>query len=670
MRSFICKNIMICLILIILFSNLIITLPSENIKADEPYDGRDLAIAILANSSWLISSTYSDLDPDGNRQSIILESLGTMHPTNGNNFTLFSTGIAGASIVTDDDNDDGIPDNPGYERGTWYDDQRSEPRDEVTLTMTLQVPDFMHNLYYDVQFFSAEYPDWVGSAYNDKLTITVDSPSKGESEYMFDVNSGYFVLDSEGIPGTGFDIYALDGNPYRWDEEVDRVSNNYVHGGADAGASDITPIGGATHPVSPNEQIIVTINLKDEGDNQFDSTAFIDNLKFTGWAKTDVVARKTYDDLNGGFVECGDLIKYTVTISNTGEADQNDNPGNEFEDIIPENTTYVNNSATVTSGNIEYNSINNMITWNGSVPAESAVSLTFKVTINDELPNGTLISNQGTVYWDSNEDGNNNAIELTDNPFVDDGIDQDNDTDTDDDDPTSFYVITYEPPDIVTENFDYPDDNAGCIANQTDDYGNKWFETDIGKTGSIFEVSQTYYYSSLNQSFKTQIRATGGTQYWDYNLSELESDLGWWETWFACGDSSEPYDLLLYFENSDEEDIAKIKLEYTHDGNNSPIDYVLKLYYSDSTDQWKQLYTDYIGGYLHNDWYKLRIEKNGDNYINYSLYRKDIGLVDFKTDSQLSAPFMDFARIKWISSKNPVVCPIFFWDDHSIGLIN
>ena len=662
------KNIIICLILFTLLSHTIILIPSEKIEAAGPYNGRDLAISILANKSWLISSTYSDLDPSGNRQSIILESLGTMHPTDGDNFTLFSTGIAGTSLVTNDENHDGTPDNPGYERGEWFINQRAEPRDEVTLTMTLQVPDYMHNLYYDVQFFSAEYPDWIGTDYNDKLTITVDSPSKGESEYMFDVNSGYFVLDSYGITGTGFDIYAVDGNPHRWDDEVDRVRKTPVYGGADAGASDITPIGGKTHPVSPNEQITVTINLRDVGDNQFDSAAFIDNLKFTGWAKTDIVARKTYEDLNGGLAECGDTIKYTITISNTGEADQNDNPGNEFEDIIPENTTYVDGSITATSGIINYDSENNMITWNGAVPSESAISLTFQVTINDDLINGSLVSNQGTVYWDSNEDGINNDTELTDNPFIDDGIDQDNDTDTYDDDPTNFYVISYEPPDFVTEDFDFPDDHAGDKATQSDEYGHHWFETSESIIGNNFEVGQTYYYSSLNQSFKTQLRNTGSPQYWNYNLSQLQSDLEYWEAWFSCGDTSEPYDLILNLENSNEQDIAKIKFEYTHDGENPPIDWVLKLYYCDSTEEWKQLYSDHVGGYLHNDWYKIRIEKNGENYINYSLYRKDIGLVDFKTDDQLSASFSDFTRVKWTSTKNPIVCPMFFWDDHTIGL--
>ena len=80
--------------------------------------------------------------------------------------------------------------------------------------------------------------------------------------------------------------------------------------------------------------------------------------------------------------------------------------------------------------------------------------------------------------------------------------------------------------------------------------------------------------------------------------------------------------------------------------------------------------SDFLGGYLYNDWYKLRLERNGVDYINYSLNRSGIGLVDFKTTDTLGAQFQDLTKIEWTNSKNPMVCPIFFWDDHKIGLIN
>lgn len=622
----------------------------ENVNAGS-YDGTDLATAILANQSTLISSSYTDRDNEGHRQGDVLSSLGTILPTEGSTFALFSTGIAGNVPVTTNAL------NPGDERGTCFKNKYGQPRDEATLRMTLQVPAYMHYLYYDIQFFTSEYPEYVGSQYNDRVIVTVDSPSKGVTTYTMDVNSGDFILDSHDIPGTGFNIFATSGDP----DLVDWVDTTPRNPGADAGA---TALVGREHPVSPNEQINVTINIKDIGDNQFDSAIFIDNLIFSGYAKTEMIARKTAKDLNGGFLECEDVIEYTTTISNIGAANQSDNPGNEFEDVIPDNTTYVTGSLSTTSGLLEYDAGENKITWNGEIPSESSVALTFQVKVNTGLTNGVIISNQGTVFWDSNENGTNDATELTDDPAIDDGIDQDEDGETDDDDPTNMIVSSYEPPSTLTE--DFSDDSPGGNATQLY-YIHKWFETTEGTEGSNFEVASSYHYST-SHSFKTKIRASSEiSSYWNYFLSQFNSDIVWWEAWFACGNISEESDLFLDFKNTNNNDIAKVKLEYVQAGSDHPSDYVVKLYYK-SSSEWIQLNSDFPGGYLYNGWYKIRIEKYGDNYINYSLYQAGKGLVDSQTGSILALSFSNLARVEWSSTKSPVVCPIFFWDEHRIGL--
>lgn len=656
------KNIVIVMVIGFLLFNLFIVYPTEKVKAGS-YNGQDLALAILSNASWLVDSSYTDTDEIGHRLAIVLSSKGTMVPTNGPTFALFSNGIAGVDIITTDEEE------PGDERGTYFEGgTKGYPRDEATLIMTLQVPMYMHYLYYDVQFFSAEYPEYVGTQFNDKLTVTVNSPSEGSSEYFFDVNSGYFVLDSDDITGTGFDIFARSGIP----GGVDQVDTTPRNPGADAGASGLIPIGGEYHPVSPNEQITVTIDIKDAGDNLFDSGAFIDNLIFTGYAKTEIVARKSAYDGEGELilddpVESGDTIKYKITISNTGSADQSDNPGNEFEDIIPENTTYVAGSATATCGVISYLSNENKIIWNGGISGESSCILEFEVKINESLESGTIISNQGIVYWDSNEDGTNDATEYTDDPYHDDGYDLDGDSDTDDDDPTDITVVTFDYPPSVTE--DFSDDTPGGKATQSY-LSRDWFETSESTTlGSVFEVVSSYEYLSDN-SFKIKLRNSGGLQYWNYTISELESDITWWEAWFACGDASEEYDLQLDFKNDLGEDIAKIKFEYVHNGTEPPTDWVLELNYWDPLLGWRGLYSDFAGGYLRNSWYKLRIEKNGENYVDYYLNRTGVGMLDFATSGKIDAAFSNLAVIEWRSNTNPdpIVCPMFFWDDHSIGL--
>ena len=309
--------------------------------------------------------------------------------------------------------------------------------------------------------------------------------------------------------------------------------------------------------------------------------------------------------------------------------------------------------------------VENKITWNGEVLAESSVSLTFEVIVNSSLENGALISNQGAVYWDSNENGTNDKTELTDDPHVDDGVDQDGDGDTNDDDPTDLYVVVFEPPPTVTE--DFSDDIAGEKATQSY-LGRDWFETSSGTVGSIFEVVSGYHRFTDN-SFKTKLRCPGSYQYWNYSLSELESDIKWWEICFKCGNASEESNLYLDLKNDADSDIAKIKFEYVHMGTESPTDWVLELYYFNPDNGWNRLCSDFSGGYLYNSWYKLRIEKNDFGRMTYSLNRTGIGMVDSETGTLLNT-FSDLTSVKWSSTNIPIVCPMFFWDEHKLGLIN
>ena len=652
------KNaIKILVFLIILFSILFIfnSLKKPIVKAGS-YDGEDLAKAILKNDSWLISSSYYDRDRSGTREATVLSSLGVMQPTDGDSFALFSTGIAGSNPVTTG----GGP--SGDERGTWFRYKYSRPRDGAQLTMTLKVPEYMHYLCYHVQFFSSEWPEYVGSIYNDKLTIRVYSPTYHYSWYSFDVNSGYFVLDSNEISGSGFDIFAQSGKPGKVDI-VDTIPRNP---GADAGASDLIPIGGTTHPVSPGEEIEVRIRIEDSGDNLFDSAAFIDNMRFSGFARTEITSQKYIYDLNGGDVEGNDTLKYKITITNTGLIDQYDNDGNEFEDLIPDNTTYISGSAYSEYGTITYDSNNKKIIWNGEIPAETSRILEFKVKVNDSLPNGAIISNQGFVFWDSDEDDENDAIELTDDIHIDDGIDQDGDGETDDDDPTIVTVYSYDKPAYVTEDFsdDTPKKNASQFY-----LDRHWFETEE-KNGnnSVFEVAGNYHYST-SKSFKTKLRKSDGEQYWNYYLSSLNGTMDYWELWFACGDTSEDYVMYINLQNDIGQDIAKLKFKYVNSGV-KPMDWVLELYAYDSTNGWTRLNSSYSNGYLRNEWYKLKIQKNGTNDIDYILYMNDIGIVDSFTSGKIGALCSELSRVEFKTTTNPdpEICPIFFLDEHKIGL--
>ena len=114
---------------------------------------------------------------------------------------------------------------------------------------------------------------------------------------------------------------------------------------------------------------------------------------------------------------------------------------------------------------------------------------------------------------------------------------------------------------------------------------------------------------------------------------------------------------------------AKIKFEYVEIDFYYPTNYVAEIYYWDPITEWNKLYSDYSYGYLHNGWYTLRIEMNGEDYLNYYLNQSN-GWSDSGTGGKLTASLNELDRIEFTSEYSPLptVCPIFFWDEHRLGL--
>lgn len=636
------KKIKSLSISILLLLTIVISSPLVLQSSANPQKAYNLTMAILTDSSTYISSSYTDTDPQGTRQGAVISTPKGSFPTHGSQFIILSTGIAGTPICTTDALD------PGTERGTYFNGRYNLPRDKATLTITLQVPLFMHQIAYDVQFLTSEYPEYLNSQYNDKFTATVNSPSMGTSVYIIDVNGGDFVLDSNDITGTGFDIYAVSGNAYESVNIVTRTPNNAPDGGA-------TALVTRQHPVSPGEIITITFDIVDTGDNQFDSAVFIDNLHFTDEKRTEMIGRKTALDLNGGEVECGDEIKYTITLSNIGTKAQLDLDGPEFVDHIPQNTTYVPDSVTATSGTAEYLANENKIIWNGAIHSESSVKIEFNVIIDQGLPNGAEIFNQGIIYWDKNSTGQNTHIELTDDPTVP-GNHQ----------PTILYVYVPTVPHKVIEFFS--DQPGGKAVESFED--TQWFETSTTDDVGIFSVAKTYHYQRF-RSFKTKLRAVTPTQYWNYNLLPLHAQVSSWEVMFTCGNTTEPYILYLDFQSRHNQTVARLKFDYQSDIIDGIVDYHPTLSYMNNQGQWITIKSEDPAdkGFLYNDWYTLNITREPNGLMRYQLHKQN-QLFATKTDTAYSATsFSQLSKIAWYTLDDPIVCPMLFFDEHILYLL-
>jgi uncharacterized repeat protein (TIGR01451 family) len=109
-------------------------------------------------------------------------------------------------------------------------------------------------------------------------------------------------------------------------------------------------------------------------------------------------------------------VTYTVTLTNTGTGAQANNPGNEFSDVLPASLTLV--SASASSGTATATVGSNTVSWNGSLAVSATVTITIQATIKSPVTIGATVSNQGSISYDSDGNGTNDALAQTDDPAV------------------------------------------------------------------------------------------------------------------------------------------------------------------------------------------------------------------------------------------------------------
>jgi uncharacterized repeat protein (TIGR01451 family) len=116
----------------------------------------------------------------------------------------------------------------------------------------------------------------------------------------------------------------------------------------------------------------------------------------------------------GGVFAAGGAVTYTVVLTNTGTGAQADNPGNEFVDVLPSQLTLV--SASATSGSAVATVATSTVTWNGALaPLGGAVTLTINASVKPGTA-GQNVANQGSISFDADSNGTNEASAITDNP--------------------------------------------------------------------------------------------------------------------------------------------------------------------------------------------------------------------------------------------------------------
>lgn len=133
-----------------------------------------------------------------------------------------------------------------------------------------------------------------------------------------------------------------------------------------------------------------------------------DPTSFTVLSPVAVSATKTV----AGTLWSGGTVEYTITLTNNGGLAQPDNAGDEFTDVVPAGITVT--GVVASSGAATH--VGNTVSWNGSIAPAGSVTITINGMVT--AAPGVVISNQGSVQYDSTGDGSNESQSPTDDPSL------------------------------------------------------------------------------------------------------------------------------------------------------------------------------------------------------------------------------------------------------------
>lgn len=226
-----------------------------------------------------ISLRGSDMNGFGRGQS----SLGYHFPIAGSEFLIISTGNATqADLVNNQTNLSTTLGGLSNQQGN----------DLVQLELKLSVPPGVNCATFDFAFYSEEFPEYVGSKYNDAFTAEF-----GGTNLSISNNAIVAPLN------------------YAFDAEGHLITINTVSGVTAPTASVYdgkTPLRRAQKGVTPNQDVTIVLSVQDLGDSVFDSAVFVDNFFWSNNADC------------GGFVEpppqpMGTLQLHMVSALPTGK---------------------------------------------------------------------------------------------------------------------------------------------------------------------------------------------------------------------------------------------------------------------------------------------------------------------------------------------------------------
>jgi hypothetical protein len=211
-------------------------------------------IADAINSTGTTATgTFTAKPPSGTPDAVSDSSLAAF-PTDGSNYGILTTGDANLADDANSSGSSGANDNGPSVRG-------NTDFDVSVLKVDLTVPSGFTCLRIDFRFLSEEFPEYVGSQFNDAFIAELDTSD--------------WTTNGSAITGTRNFAFDPDGNP------ITINSTGYTHMTASEANGTTydgaTPILVAQTPITSGSHSVY-LSIFDQGDHIYDSAAFLDNL--------------------------------------------------------------------------------------------------------------------------------------------------------------------------------------------------------------------------------------------------------------------------------------------------------------------------------------------------------------------------------------------------------
>ena len=176
-------------------------------------------------------------------------------PTNGPTFTILTTGNSALADQPNDSESDGAS-------GGYNSPNRGDANDPTTLGVSFNVPAGSNCLNFDYKFFSEEFPEFVGSSFNDRFIAELD-----QTNWIAAGSSSTSPLDFA-AKGTQVSINSIGPTAV---SSANAAGTTY-----DSASAQVT----TKTPVTPGAHTLY-LSIFDASDHIYDSAVFVDNLRFT-----------------------------------------------------------------------------------------------------------------------------------------------------------------------------------------------------------------------------------------------------------------------------------------------------------------------------------------------------------------------------------------------------